>query len=177
MAFDPANPNDPNQLPPAYTTPPVSPYAPPGQPYAGSFAPDPAAAMAGPVKVLGICFIIIALFGLLAAVLMGTLLPMITGQIAAQAAAQNPGTPVPAIPGSFGTILAVFVGLFNGLLPLITGIGLLRRATWGRVLAIVVGILALLNFPFGTVLGVFTLYYMLRAGAKEGYDRLSRSTV
>jgi hypothetical protein len=34
---------------------------------------------------------------------------------------------------------------------IVAGIGLLMRKSWGRILAIVVGILSLINFPTGTV--------------------------
>lgn len=39
-----------------------------------------------------------------------------------------------------------------------TGYSLLQRKRWGRVMAIIMGILALLKFPVGTALGVYTLW-------------------
>ncbi len=44
---------------------------------------------------------------------------------------------------------------------ILAGIGLLKYQQWGRVLALVLGILNLLNFPVGTALGVYTLWVLL----------------
>lgn len=49
-------------------------------------------------------------------------------------------------------------------LALLTGYALLTRKPWGRVLAIVAGVLSLIRIPFGTALGVYTLW-VLAAGA------------
>jgi hypothetical protein len=43
-----------------------------------------------------------------------------------------------------------------GLPGLLAGYGLLTRKPWARILAIVVGILSLLNFPIGTAIGLYT---------------------
>ena len=43
-----------------------------------------------------------------------------------------------------------------GLPGLLAGYGLLTRKPWARILAIVVGILSLLNFPVGTAIGLYT---------------------
>ena len=51
--------------------------------------------------------------------------------------------------------VAVFVGL-RSLLGVIAGIGVLTRKPWGRVVAIIAAILALIKLPFGTALGVYT---------------------
>ncbi len=39
--------------------------------------------------------------------------------------------------------------------------GLLERAPWGRIVAVVAAIFALLKFPFGTALGIWTLILLL----------------
>ena len=46
---------------------------------------------------------------------------------------------------------------------LIAGIGLLKFRPWARILAIIIGALHLLSFPFGTALGVYTLVVLLNA--------------
>lgn len=55
----------------------------------------------------------------------------------------------------------------------IAGIGLLQRQPWARVLAIVLGVISLLNVPFGTALGIYTLWALLSANAEERYQRLA----
>ena len=67
-------------------------------------------------------------------------------------------------------IVATAVGLLLVLLALpglAAGFGLLRRRSWGRILAIVVGLLNLPNFPLGTALGVYTLWVLLQPEAAD----------
>jgi len=49
---------------------------------------------------------------------------------------------------------------------LLAGYGLLKGKSWGRILAIVVGILGLLNIPIGTLIGVYTLWVLLQEDAE-----------
>lgn len=54
------------------------------------------------------------------------------------------------------------------------GWGLLERRHWARPLALVVGVLALPSVPFGTILGIYTLWVLLPADSDQEYHRLSR---
>jgi len=56
----------------------------------------------------------------------------------------------------------------------LVGWGLMRHEGWARTTAIIVGILALIHFPFGTALGVYTLWVLLPGDAAREYARLSR---
>jgi len=44
---------------------------------------------------------------------------------------------------------------------LIAGLGLLRFRPWARILALVLAVLELINFPFGTLLGIYTFIALL----------------
>ena len=62
-------------------------------------------------------------------------------------------------------IVAMLIGVFLAMLALlgiIRGWGLLAQKDWARVLVIVLGMLHLVDFPFGLVLGVCTLWALLR---------------
>jgi hypothetical protein len=60
-----------------------------------------------------------------------------------------------------GTALALFLALLS--LPgVLAGYGLLTRKSWGRLLALVVSILGLMNFPLGTIIGVYALWVLLQ---------------
>ena len=48
---------------------------------------------------------------------------------------------------------------------LAAGIGLLARKAWGRILAIVMGVLGLVNFPVGTIIGAYALWVLLQNSA------------
>jgi zinc-ribbon domain len=78
-------------------------------------------------------------------------------------------------------LVAPIVGGIGGLFTVASvagiaaGWGLLERRPWARMLAVVLGCLALVDFPFGTALGIYTLWVLLSAGAEVEYERLSRS--
>ena len=67
-------------------------------------------------------------------------------------------------------ITAFLVG--RALLCLVTGISLLRRASWARTLAIVTAFLALVHPFTGTVLGVYTLWVLLPSASGQEYDQM-----
>jgi hypothetical protein len=50
---------------------------------------------------------------------------------------------------------------------LVAGYGLLTWKSWGRILAIVVGILSLINFPLGTAVGIYTLWVLFQEEATD----------
>lgn len=62
--------------------------------------------------------------------------------------------------------LLVFVGIYGGL-ELAAGIGILDRASWSRVLSMVLGAIGLISFPLGTALGVYTFWVMLDARTRR----------
>ena len=75
------------------------------------------------------------------------------------------------IPGRYHDdfFLLDYIGLALGLLSVIVslpgiigGVGLLKRKNWARILVIILGFLNLIHIPFGTVLGVYTLWVLLR---------------
>lgn len=55
------------------------------------------------------------------------------------------------------------------------GWGLMNHERWARMTAIVVGILAVFHPPFGTALGIYTLWVLLPADAAAEYDRMSQA--
>jgi hypothetical protein len=67
-------------------------------------------------------------------------------------------------------ISAVLVG--RAILCLVTGISLLRRAHWARILAIVTAFLALIHPFTGTVLGIYTLWVLLPSASGQEYEQM-----
>lgn len=67
---------------------------------------------------------------------------------------------------------SLFVVAAGGIL---VGWGLLKHQPWARVLAIVLGILSLFHPPFGTALGIYTLWVLLSDESGTEYDRLARA--
>jgi hypothetical protein len=58
---------------------------------------------------------------------------------------------------------------------LLAGWGLLEGQPWARMLAIVLSFLNLLHIPFGTALGIYTLWVLLPAQSEAEYRQLSLS--
>ncbi len=57
----------------------------------------------------------------------------------------------------------------------IAGWGLLQREPWARILALILGFISLFNIPFGTALGIYTLWVLLPAASDEQYRALARA--
>lgn len=70
--------------------------------------------------------------------------------------------------------LGIFLALF-GVLHLVLAWGLFERQPWARTLGVVIGFLALLRFPLGTALGIYTLWVLLPEESSREYDRLSQA--
>ena len=89
----------------------------------------------------------------------------------------RPGMEVlpPDVPGFVPDLLqgmgVVFLG--SAVLGFITGWGLLQRQSWGRMLAIVFGCVSLVDIPFGTALGIYTLWVLLPAQSEEEYRKMA----
>lgn len=79
--------------------------------------------------------------------------------------------PFLAVIGFFVVALLCIVSLP----ALIGGIGLVKFASWSRVLMIVVSVLHLISFPFGTALGVYGLWVLLHDQAKREFEAPVRS--
>ena len=62
----------------------------------------------------------------------------------------------------WGLMIAAVVGLMAGW-------GLLQRAPWARLLALILAFLALFNVPFGTAIGVYTLWVLLPEESAREY--------
>jgi hypothetical protein len=57
-----------------------------------------------------------------------------------------------------------------------TGWGLLNREPWARIMALVLGFLALIHPPLGTALGVYTLWVLLPAESEAEYAKYQNAT-
>src|SRR4029077_21224156 len=86
----------------------------------------------------------------------------------------QPGAQIPSFLQPLLSSIA-FVILVKAALGLAAGAGLLQRAPWARILALVVGFIALLNLPFGTALGIYTIWVLLAGDGEKQYQRLAEA--
>lgn len=105
-----------------------------------------------------------AIGGLVLLVLGNTLFPHI----------RSMGAP-PQMPVSFLTALFDTLGviiLAKAILGFFAGWGLLQRDAWARMLLLVLAFISLINVPFGTALGIYTLWVLLPGPSQQEYDAL-----
>lgn len=76
---------------------------------------------------------------------------------------------VPAILASVGMLSLILAAAGFAL-----GWGLLERRPWARTLGIVAGVIALLNPPLGTALGIYTLWVLAPGEAETEWRRIAR---
>jgi hypothetical protein len=72
-------------------------------------------------------------------------------------------------------IMAITAAALGGLMlvlsvpGIVAGIGLLRRATWSRVMALVLSAFELVLFPIGTVLAAYTVFVLSQQAAVDAF--------
>lgn len=62
-------------------------------------------------------------------------------------------------------VIATVIGAFLFLVSapgLVGGIGLLKRQNWARILVLILSVLQLFNIPFGTAVGIYSLWVLTR---------------
>lgn len=72
--------------------------------------------------------------------------------------------------------IAGMIGVFlfaSSLAGLLAGWGLLNYRPWARILALILGVIWLIHIPFGTALGIYTLWVLLPAESEREYRRLA----
>ncbi len=163
--------------PPAFSAPPPVYGAPPPNAY-----PMPTQVMVAPrvqqhVHTLGILWFIYGAYraaaGIFAALfLMGVATPPFFGGIGSRGL---PFLPFAPVMGGLAAVAGVFI-LLTSCLAFVTGFALINRKSWGRTLAIVAAILSLIKFPFGTALGIYTLWVLAPATSGMEYDAIADRT-
>jgi len=106
-------------------------------------------------QIVALLHIGLGAFSLLAAIVVFAVFGMVGGIVISQGEHEAAGV--------LG-IIAVFIAGFLAVLALpgiIGGLGLYRGRSWGRPVVLVLGVLHLANIPFGTALGIYTLWALL----------------
>jgi len=81
----------------------------------------------------------------------------------------------PDVPVGFLTALFSTLGIIvlaKAACGFIAGWGLMQRETWARVVALVLSFISLFNIPFGTAIGVYTMWVLLPGQSQKEYDAL-----
>jgi hypothetical protein len=111
------------------------------------------------VRVLGVIYLAVGILGLMVAALMMIGIGGAAGVIGVTAESDDAALAIPIL-SIVGTFLLTFILTFS--LPAVcTGIGLLYFKPWARIAGIVLSAIALLGFPWVTILGVYGLWVLL----------------
>ena len=105
------------------------------------------------VTILGVLYIAFSSLGILAAIIVFVVIAgggLLSGELKAI-----------TITASVGSTIAFFLALVS--IPgIIGGIGMLKRKSWARILVMILGFLNLLNIPIGTVVGIYTIWVLMK---------------
>jgi hypothetical protein len=110
------------------------------------------------VDFVGVLFIV---WGLLTTLVGVSTLALGIGAVALIASASHGGGGVAAgLTAAVFTALAVIAMLW-GVAHVVVGVPLRRRKPWARLIALMLGSIDLLLLPYGTALGIYTLWVLL----------------
>jgi hypothetical protein len=65
--------------------------------------------------------------------------------------------------------------LFGSAASFVAAWGLLERASWARIFTIIVGAISLVDVPFGTALGIYSLWVLLPETSEAEYRQMAMS--
>jgi hypothetical protein len=82
-----------------------------------------------------------------------------------------PDVPIGFLSSLF-TVLGILV-LAKAAVGFLAGWGLLHHEAWARIIILVLAFISLFNIPFGTALGVYTMWVLLPSESQREYDGLA----
>ena len=116
------------------------------------------------IRLLGILWLALSAFSAVGAVVLYVLANTLFRHMAEVGGPEGAMTWLRPFLGVIALIVAA-----KAALGFIAGWGLLQREPWARMLTIVLAFLALFHIPFGTALGVYTLWVLLPAESDAEY--------
>ena len=125
--------------------------------------------VAGHVHLLGIMWLAISAFNIVGGVVLYILAHTLFSRL------HEMGAPPEAPTGFLRpllSVIAVFI-LAKAAVGFIAGWGLLQREPWARIIALVLSFISLFNVPFGTAIGVYTMWVLLPSQSQQEYDTLT----
>ena len=114
------------------------------------------------VTILGILFISFGCLLCVGGIVVNLVVPM-AGNISGNDVAMR-------ITSIIGDTLGIFLVILS-MPSIIGGIGLLKRKYWARILILVLCFLSLLSIPFGTALGIYGIWILLKSETVEIFNQ------
>lgn len=126
--------------------------------------------MAIHVKIIGVLYLLAGVLMLVGALFSSVLASVLASFIGASG---EEGAGLAAALVGLGGVALMVTLVFFAVPCFICGWGLLKFRGWARVLAIILGAIALLKFPVGTLFGVYVLVVMFRKDGEALFARAS----
>ena len=120
------------------------------------------------VRLLAILWLAFSAFNTIAGIVLYTVANTLLVHLRAARGEDAP----PAFLTPFLSVIA-FLLLAKAAIGFLAGWGLLQRDRWARVITLVIGFVSMfINIPFGTALGIYTMWVLLPRDSEEEYDAL-----
>jgi ABC-type glycerol-3-phosphate transport system permease component len=106
-------------------------------------------------RILGIIYTVTSIISILIALLLNVFLSALWTFVISQASHED------QLPLEFLSLLFQYLPwiiIIFSVPSLIAGLGLLNKASWAMMLALILGCLKLISFPVGTAIGVYTIW-------------------
>ena len=126
-------------------------------------------AMQSHVRILGILHIVFGALGILIGLGLLALFGGIAGVVGMNAGSDDAAIAVPIL-GGIGGLIFLFTAAVS--IPgIIAGMALLSYKPWARILTIIISILDLIQFPFGTALGFYGIWVLFSREGQALFER------
>jgi hypothetical protein len=122
----------------------------------------------GHLQLLGIMWLAISAFNTIGGVILYVIANTLFAHLHNMGAPQAPTSFL----RPFLSVIACLI-LLKAASGFIAGWGLLQREPWARIVALVLGFISLFNIPFGTAVGVYTLWVLLPTQSQAEYDTMA----
>ncbi len=111
-------------------------------------------------RTLGVIHVVYGLLLAVAFLFIGSFVTMLFPIIAEEVADEvgNDADKVLILVESIIRTVFILLLIFSALPSIIAGIGLLQQKNWGVTLALIAGCISIFSFPFGTAVGVYSIY-------------------
>jgi hypothetical protein len=126
------------------------------------------------VDFVGVLFIV---WGLLIALIGVSTLALGIGAVAVIATSQSGGSQMAATLTAGLFLALAIIAILWGVAHVVVGVPLRQHKAWARLTALVLGSVDLVLLPFGTALGVYTLWTLLTERGKSCFAESLKSEV
>jgi hypothetical protein len=106
----------------------------------------------------------LSIFNLLIALLIFTVLKLVIGFVDDQS-----GETVLTI---IANVLA-FIFIIVSIPGLLAGFGLYKRQEWARILTLIISVIEIFNFPFGTAIGIYSIWSLTQPESVAEFQNVS----